>query len=61
MQSGAGVSPGVEEMPDPADGMELLGVPEAGEVVVREQADERVVVVLVDGFEGLLAGRLGGG
>lgn len=61
MQSGTGVVPGVQEMPDPADGVELLGVPEAGQVVVCEEADEGIVVVLVDGFEGVFALGLGGG
>lgn len=55
-------------MPDLGDGVKLVGGPEAGEVVVGEEADEGVVVVLVDGFEGVLlesfvggGGCLGGG
>lgn len=56
----AAIAPGVEVMPDPADGVELIGVPEAGQVVVGEQTDERVAVVLVDGLEGLFALRTGG-
>lgn len=43
-------------MPDLGDGVELIGGPESGEVVVGEETDERIVVVLVNGFEGVLLG-----
>lgn len=61
MQGGRGVGPGVKEMPDLSYGVKLLAVPEAGEFVVGEQADEGFVVMLVDGFEGGFTVRFGGG
>lgn len=44
-------------MPDAGYGVELVMGPEAGEIVVGEEADERVVMMLVNGFEGMF--RLG--
>lgn len=38
-------------MPDAGYGVELVRGPEAGEVMVGKQADEGVVVVLIDGFK----------
>lgn len=61
VQGRGGVQPGVDEVPDLGDGVELVGGPEAGEVVVGEEADEGVVVVLVDGFEGVFLGLFGRG
>lgn len=60
VQRVAAIAPGFEVVPDPANGVELVGVPEAGEVVVGQQTDEGVVVVLVDGLEGVFALRAGG-
>lgn len=56
MQCGRGIGPGVNEVPDLSDGMQLFGGPETGEVVLGEETDERVVVVLVNGFEGVFLG-----
>lgn len=60
VQGRGGVGPGVQEMPDLRQGVELLVVPEAGEFVLGEQADERFVVVLVDGLEGGFTARFRG-
>lgn len=60
VQREAAIAPGFEVVPDPANRIELVGVPEAGEVVVGQQTDEGVVVVLVDGLEGVFALRAGG-
>lgn len=45
-------------MPDTGYGVELVRGPEACKVVVGEEADEGVVVVLINGFEGVFG--LGG-
>ena len=56
MQCGRGIEPGVNEVPDLSDGVQLIGGPETGEVVLGEKTDERVVVVLVNGLEGVFLG-----
>ena len=46
------VGPGVEEMPRPRNLQHLIVRPESLEALFLQQADERLVVVLVDGFGG---------